>query len=123
MDIFTTQLAQASQVIAKPIRPEKLKVKALLKDARLGKLKDDRHELNEDAFDFYQSAHHSSANEQDDSMQQTQQEVVELSEQALELINSNDNSSVSEEKEVNKNRIQKSAKHTSEKISHLDVFI
>lgn len=38
MDIFTTQL---TRVVPVPIKPANLKVKALLKDARIGKLKED----------------------------------------------------------------------------------
>jgi len=38
MDIFTTQL---TRVVQTPIKPTNLKVKALLKDAAIGKLKED----------------------------------------------------------------------------------
>lgn len=42
MDIFTTQL---TKVAPNRIRPEKLRVKAIAKDARIHKLKDDVKEL------------------------------------------------------------------------------
>jgi len=42
MDIFTTQL---TKVAPNQIRPEKLRVKAIAKDARIHKLKDDVKEL------------------------------------------------------------------------------
>ncbi|WP_440873926.1 hypothetical protein [Thalassotalea sp. PLHSN55] len=48
MDIFTTQL---TRVVPVPIRPQSLKVKALLKEAATGKLTDDPEHLeNHDAY-------------------------------------------------------------------------
>ena len=42
MDIFTTQL---TRIVPVPIKPENLKVKALLKEAAIGKLKEDSEHL------------------------------------------------------------------------------
>jgi len=52
MDIFTTQLAR---VVPVPIKPAKLKVKALLKDAGAGKLKEDLDHLENHDYYFNQS--------------------------------------------------------------------
>ena len=48
MDIFTTQL---TRVVPVPIKPANLKVKALVKDARTGKLKEDLDHLEN--HDYY----------------------------------------------------------------------
>ncbi len=49
MDIFTTQL---TRVVPVPIRPKSLKVKALLKEAATGKLKDDPDHLENHEYYF-----------------------------------------------------------------------
>jgi len=52
MDIFTTQL---TRVLAVPIKPKHLKVKALVKDAGTNKLKDDHDKFDNQVFYFTQS--------------------------------------------------------------------
>ena len=52
MDIFTTQL---TRVLPVPIKPTSLKVKALLKDAASGKLKDDHDHLENHDYYFISS--------------------------------------------------------------------
>jgi len=59
MDIFTTQLAR---VVSTPIKPTSLKVKALLKEAGSGKLKEDLDHLENHDYYFDED---SSATEQD----------------------------------------------------------
>lgn len=50
MDIFTTQL---TRIVPVPIQPEKLRVKALIKEAAMGKLKGDEKELVEADYFSY----------------------------------------------------------------------
>ncbi|MCJ8322010.1 MAG: hypothetical protein MJK12_20420 [Colwellia sp.] len=53
MDIFTTQL---TRVVPVPIKPTNLKVKALLKEAATGKLKDDPDHLENHEYYFISGA-------------------------------------------------------------------
>ena len=50
MDIFTTQL---TRVVPVPIKPANLKVKALLKEAGTGKLKEDPDHLDNHEYYFF----------------------------------------------------------------------
>jgi len=61
MDIFTTQLAR---VVPVTIQPEKLKVKALVKESALGKLKDDMTAVDPNDYAFYHSASHQQQSQQ-----------------------------------------------------------
>lgn len=54
MDIFTTQL---TRVVQTPIKPANLKVKALLKEAGAGKLKEDLDHLENHDYYFPQEKH------------------------------------------------------------------
>lgn len=62
MDIFTTQL---TRVVQTPIKPASLKVKALLKEARIGKLKADHDHLENHQYYYLkkdpQSQQHTSS--------------------------------------------------------------
>ena len=53
MDIFTTQL---TRVVPVPIKPTEMKVKALLKEAATGKLKEDPDHLENHDYYFIQSS-------------------------------------------------------------------
>ncbi|MBL4910711.1 MAG: hypothetical protein JKX78_11960 [Alteromonadaceae bacterium] len=129
MDIFTTQIAQASQPITKPIKAEKLKVKALTKEARLGKLKKEQRELDENDYAFY----HPQAQDEQSSSQQyvVEQEVVELSDKAVELeqqqedkqANSSETTMGSPHKIVNLNATKKKVEKILKNNDHLDIFI
>ncbi len=135
MDIFTTQIAQAAPSISKPIKPEKLKVKALVKDARLGKLKKELRELDENDYALY---HYKNDHEQTPSEQQTmEQEVVELSDKAIKLDQQEEHSSntvaqpttatdalmSSPDKTVNLNVSNKKTEKILKNKPHLDIFI
>jgi hypothetical protein len=120
MDIFTTQIAQASRAVTTPIRPEKLKVKALVKDARLGKLKGDVRELDESDYAFYQAQ---DSNDEPQYPNQNAEEVVELSEQALALTKHGDDLSTNEAANITNSQVTKKSKSATEKVKHLDVFI
>jgi len=125
MDIFTTQIAQATKTVSAPIRPEKLKVKALVKDARLGKLKKDTRELDENDYAFY---HLGDKREEDESTAHlAEQEVVEISAQGIKLeeqehqdnanntfINSTSNST---------KKTSATTEKKAKKSAHLDIFI
>ena len=135
MDIFTTQIAQASPTVNEPVKAERLKVKALAKEARLGKLKKELRELDENDYAFYQ---HKDNNEQASSEQQTmEQEVVELSNKALELEQQEqpfneqhsqpttaiDATIANTHKIVNLNVSKKKIAKILKNNSHLDIFI
>ncbi|PCI63623.1 MAG: hypothetical protein COB35_00880 [Gammaproteobacteria bacterium] len=134
MDIFTTQIAQTSKVTTTSIKPDKLKVKALVKDARLGKLKKNMRELDENDYAFY----HPKKDHPQQSFEQyvVEQEVVELSAKALELeqqqekqLNDQQDQTVTAatianpHKIVNLNASKKKIEKILKNNSHLDVFI
>jgi len=79
MDIFTTQL---TRVVPIPIKPANLKVKALLKEARTSKLKEDPDHLEN--HDYYfdknsvdENSYKENKEKQDDSEEQLSAEVTE----------------------------------------------
>jgi len=121
MDIFTTQIAQATKSISTTVRPEKLKVKALAKEARLGKLKNGVHVLDDSEYDLYQA---DVIFDKENSTDQSQDEVVELSDKARELEqkNSSDIASETEKKIVISQKSETKTKKI-EKKAHLDIFI
>ncbi|MCW8833215.1 MAG: hypothetical protein OQK09_01645 [Colwellia sp.] len=71
MDIFTTQL---TRVVPVPIKPANLKVKALLKEAGTGKLKEDLDHLENHEYYF--------ADNEQNSKKQNEQEKQLAAEQA-----------------------------------------
>jgi len=133
MDIFTTQIAQTTKAVTAPIKKDKLKVKALAKDARLGKLKQGVHELDDSEYDLYEAK----KNQQENLSQESDDDLVELSEQgkALEhqenlLTEKNqatENTQLAENANVHKIANLNSTKKKITKIlkhnSNLDVFI
>ena len=125
MDIFTTQLAQSSPTVTAPINPAKLKVKALVKYARKGKLKADKRELEKEEYGFYHPKDNGGSNSQQQNGYFAAQEVVQLSDEALDLekrnqVNTKTVASVDKKRVKNKNEV--STDH-SKKIDHLDIFI
>ena len=114
MDIFTTQIAQAAAPISAPIKPDKLKVKALVKEARLEKLKKDLRELDGSAYALYQPEKHS--DEDDAQFAEQDDEIVELSDKAKALEKQDHSDAVVEKNSVEKNNLPSKA-------NHLDIFI
>ncbi len=72
MDIFTTVL---TRVVPVPIKPTSLKVKALLKDAGAGKLKEDLDHLEN--HDYYFANESQKENEQKQNLATEQDQAVE----------------------------------------------
>jgi hypothetical protein len=98
MDIFTTQL---TRVVPVPIKPANLKVKALLKEAATGKLKDDPDHLENHEHYFI------SADEKKEKKQQHQAQSEE--ETKVDINKIRDEDSVITEGEDHK--------------PHLDIFV
>ena len=134
MDIFTTQIAQTTKAVTTPIKKDKLKVKALAKDARLGKLKKGIREFDDSEYDLYEGNHHQ------DDLQPENDDLVELSEQGLALEHQ-ENQRLEEEQSIENKKLTQQANNmdvhkianlhsTKKKIAkilkhnpHLDVFI
>lgn len=123
MDIFTTQLAQATRPVLAPKRSEKLKVKALAKEARLKKLKKGVHELDDSEYALYQAE---IITDNESSDKQNQDEVVKLSDKARELeqiTNSDEPVEIDNRKVLSQNTETKIKTKKTEKNTHLDIFI
>lgn len=102
MDIFTTQL---TRVVPVPIKPAKLKVKALLKDAGAGKLKEDLDHLENHDYYFNQS---------DESIQALKDEQEHQS--------TKDDEKNAESSNQIKDDAKKKAEQSSEKANHDEVI-
>ena len=101
MDIFTTQL---TRVVPVPIKPANLKVKALLKEAGTGKLKEDPDHLeNHDYYCGEKKSEHEATDEKNESTEKH----ADASEQ--------DN----KPKDKSKNGLTESA----DGVQHLDIYI
>jgi hypothetical protein len=74
MDIFTTQL---TRVLAVPIKPTSLKVKALVKDAESNKLKEDHDQFDNHAYYFKKAIDNIYYND-DDSQKKEEQATKRL---------------------------------------------
>ncbi|QOL24631.1 hypothetical protein LP316_09765 [Thalassotalea sp. LPB0316] len=72
MDIFTTQLRR---VVPVRIKPEKLKVKALAKDSKVGKLSEEQDHSLKDEVDVYIHAEHQQAQEQSQEQSATTETI------------------------------------------------
>lgn len=100
MDIFTTQL---TRFIPVPIKPASLKVKALLKDAGTGKLKEDPDHLEN--HDYYFVEKQADNDAQDDNNQESK-----LAGQQDKITNEKSADSNSEDK-------------SKEEVKHLDLYV
>ena len=70
MDIFTTAL---TRVVPVPIKPESLKVKALLKDAATCKLKEDHDHFENHEYYFAKKSNDNKADEEKNSHEESHQ--------------------------------------------------
>ena len=104
MDIFTTVL---TRVVPVPIKPASLKVKALLKEARTSKLKEDPDHLENHDYYFGNNQDNQKENEQGKSIDDEQSESIHT-EPANESDGSKNNDGVSEPKDG---------------IKHLDLYV
>ncbi len=110
MDIFTTAL---TRVVPVPIKPANLKVKALLKEAGAGKLKEDPDHLENHDY-YFTPAKKEKDKEQQSNQQQAQQQS--LSQDVVIITKENIDMSVDDNAEQ--------AQEIDEKpIKHLDVYI
>ena len=117
MDIFTTQLARVVQI---PIKPANLKVKALLKDAAAGKLKEDLDHLENHDYYF---AKKKSDQEKDDE-QQSKQENQQKNKVAVK----SDESELSHNAQLNDQKdgcieVQDGITESKDGTKHLDIYI
>lgn len=80
MDIFTTQLAR---VVQTPIKPANLKVKALLKEAGAGKLKEDLDHLENHDYYFEISEEANQHQQEEQANSQAQQGADDSKEKLL----------------------------------------
>lgn len=103
MDIFTTAL---TRVVPVPIKPANLKVKALLKEAGTGKLKEDLDHLENHDYYFAESKV-----DEKQEKQHEQEHTQELAEQSQSASTDKSNDSIEEQDESNKT------------IKHLDLYV
>ncbi|MBL4942030.1 MAG: hypothetical protein JKY81_10250 [Colwellia sp.] len=106
MDIFTTQL---TRIVPVPIKPASLKVKALLKDAGAGKLKEDSDHIENHDYYFGENntdkeQHNAKENEQTNASTVKQANSTLMSEKDQ----ANPDSIVTESKDV---------------VKHLDLYV
>jgi len=123
MDIFTTQIAQANKPVSRPVRSEKMKVKKLSKEAGLSKLKKGVHALDDSEYALYKPKVITDT-DNENCNQQSQDEVVELSDKARELeqITNSDNSVENNNEKMLPTKPEVETKKV-EKSAHLDIFI
>jgi paraquat-inducible protein B len=121
MDIFTTQLAR---VVPVTIQPEKLKVKALVKEAALSKVKGEMKELDPNDYAFYHSDSQKQHSHQRHQQQLAQENTAEQTDEqppASELDQAYDKKML-----VHKtlpSELEPLDAGQKEKIKHLDIFV
>ncbi len=129
MDIFTTQL---TRLVPVPIKPASLKVKALLKEAGAGKLKEDLDHLenhdyyftsDEDKQQGKQENKKQKSNQQEASAQESQpQEDVLLSEQAELTDATYSKQGKALDVTLDEKAIKNKEDNKAEKVKHLDLY-
>lgn len=117
MDIFTTQL---TRVVPVPIKPANLKVKALLKEAAIGKLKEDLDHLEN--HDYYFKDKKSSNNENSDQKENDEDKnsVIEQAEP------SDTESKVADKDDVDSSHSESNDQEVTESeggVKHLDLYV
>jgi hypothetical protein len=105
MDIFTTQLVRLVPV---PIKPANLKVKALLKEARTSKLKEDPEHLENHNYYFDNKQADNDTNEENEENKQ-------------ELKSAEQKTETTDEKSIVSND-EESAK-SDDGVKHLDLYV
>jgi len=106
MDIFTTIL---TRVVPVPIKPASLKVKALLKEAGTGKLKEDPEHLENHDNYFVEKPVDNETDQKNEASKKNKQES-KLAEQQTET---------TDDKSANLDPTSKS----KEKVKHLDLYV
>ena len=120
MDIFTTQLARVIQI---PIKPANLKVKALLKDAAAGKLKEDLDHLENHDYYFGEKKSDQEMDDEQKSKQENQQKnkVAVKSDESVESELSHNAQLNDQEEGIAE--VQDGITESKDGTKHLDIYI
>lgn len=102
MDIFTTVL---TRVVPVPIKPANLKVKALLKEAGTGKLKEDFDHLENHDYYFNEVKADDDSSEQDKNLKKQ----TEVDSEAKTL--------------TNENQLEEGVSVSKDGVKHLDLYV
>jgi len=113
MDIFTTVL---TRVVPTPIKPASLKVKALLKEAAAGKLKEDLDHLEN--HDYYFGENKLGKNE--DKQKESKQDENEEGEQAESI---NVEPASKSHKDYHKDKNDEGVTESEDGVKHLDLYV
>lgn len=118
MDIFTTQL---TRVVPVPIKPANLKVKALVKDAAAGKLKEDLDHLEN--HDYYFDEKKSNKKQTQDEGTQDEKNKREESKQKECSVVKQAESSNTDSTPADKKPSHDGITETKDGVQHLDLYI
>jgi len=110
MDIFTTVL---TRVVPVPIKPTSLKVKALLKEAKTSKLKEDPDHLENHDYYFGHNKKNQKESEQDESVDSDQVDSINA-----ESVNKND-----EGKHEDNHESNDGVTESEDGVKHLDLYV
>jgi hypothetical protein len=116
MDIFTTQL---TRVVPVPIKPANLKVKALLKEAGAGKLKEDLDHLENHDYYF---GNKNSNNEEDESKESDESNNSEVD----QVEPTNTTSKFADKEHLDSQHPDSESKgltETEDGVKHLDLYV
>ncbi len=114
MDIFTTAL---TRVVPVPIKPADLKVKALLKEAGAGKLKEDLDHLENHDYYFGENDSDNKRNDHDESKEKDDSKVKKAETSAGE-------SKVADKKQdTHQNHKNDGVTESKDGVKHLDLYI
>lgn len=117
MDIFTTQLTRVVQV---PIKPANLKVKALLKDAGAGKLKEDLDHLENHEYYFNKKSFDEKKSDKE------QDKENKASEEKEDLLDKKADASDKDHELSNKEPMpdqEKGITESEDGVKHLDLYV
>jgi len=111
MDIFTTVL---TRVVPVPIKPANLKVKALLKEAGTGKLKEDLDHLENHDYYFGQKKADNEQNKDEESKNKDDSEVMQAESSSAE-------SKLADKKQTN--NTDEGVTESKDGVKHLDLYV
>ena len=116
MDIFTTQL---TRVVPVPIKPANLKVKALLKEAGTGKLKEDPDHLENHDYYFARPNSDKDEEQQETTEQGAEHSDKEFSKESQANLHESDLKAKEHKHSTNDSGITES----EDGVKHLDLYI
>jgi len=123
MDIFTTQL---TRLIQTPIKPTTLKVKALLKEAGAGNLKEDLDHLENHDYYFGEQDQQTNASNQHEHEQTQQENQHQQHDKAVSLIKDDSENEAEKDYAPEHKKTQKSQQQQQDLkkgIKHLDLYV